>query len=320
MKEKRETRKLSIILIVVSLMAIITLNSNLTGSAIEQLEKNSISTLDDLLEAEKTVLDIKKLNLTTFYLEDALLEAKKYFVGKDYQFLQEESKKIQDPSRYQYFLILMEDYTTLETQERVGMNYEETNKILIKIEERKQTILNILDRISLIEEKQLSSKINTEDSKLKLEEVKKVFNQERVEEALTLLQETESILERETSEYNKVKTLTKNFFQRYWLQLIISIVILTTMAMLLKKRVRVIRAKSKLNNYETELDSLKEMMKKTQIARFRTNKLSGSIYKLRMDRYTKKLNKIKSEIPVLESIIRGKKVNKKRVKRGVLKI
>ena len=55
---------------------------------------------------------------------------------------------------------------------------------------------------------------------------------------------------------------------------------------------------------------LVDLMKKTQIERFKENKISELVYNIRMKKYKEKLQNIKQELPVLEKRIILKKGKK----------
>ena len=80
------------------------------------------------------------------------------------------------------------------------------------------------------------------------------------------------------------------------------------------------KVKRKLKNDKIEIARLKELLKKAQIDRFRLNKLDAGTYNLKTEKYKNKLNKLKLEIPVLESIISGKKIKRVEKKKGVLTV
>ena len=60
---------------------------------------------------------------------------------------------------------------------------------------------------------------------------------------------------------------------------------------------------------KAEKDAITDLMKKAQIARFKENKISGIVYNIRMNNYTKKLNQINEELPVLEKKLREDEKN-----------
>jgi len=58
--------------------------------------------------------------------------------------------------------------------------------------------------------------------------------------------------------------------------------------------------KNKIRKMKTEEKVLNDLMKKTQEERFKEKKISASVYKIRMDKYQKRQQEIKEELPVLE--------------------
>lgn len=68
--------------------------------------------------------------------------------------------------------------------------------------------------------------------------------------------------------------------------------------------------KRKIKKMKIERRVLVDLMKKTQIERFKENKISELVYNIRMKKYKEKLQNIKQELPVLEKRIILKKGKK----------
>ena len=66
--------------------------------------------------------------------------------------------------------------------------------------------------------------------------------------------------------------------------------------------------KRKIRNLKAEEKILMALMKRTQIERFKQNKISGLVYNIRMKKFEEKLNRIKEDLPVLEKRLEGKKI------------
>ncbi|MAG28268.1 hypothetical protein CMI47_22315 [Candidatus Pacearchaeota archaeon] len=60
------------------------------------------------------------------------------------------------------------------------------------------------------------------------------------------------------------------------------------------------RLEKKIKKMHIEKSVLIGLMKKAQIQRYKENKISELVYKIRMKKYKEKINKIKEELPVLE--------------------
>jgi hypothetical protein len=70
-----------------------------------------------------------------------------------------------------------------------------------------------------------------------------------------------------------------------------------------------------------ELKSTENLLKQAQIACFKDHKMSADTYKVRHERFLKRIGTIKRRIPVFEAIASGSKVRKlKEKKKGVLEI
>jgi uncharacterized protein (DUF2164 family) len=69
--------------------------------------------------------------------------------------------------------------------------------------------------------------------------------------------------------------------------------------------------KKKIHKLKVEQKIVVGLLKKTQIERFKQNKISGLVYNIRMKKFEEKLNTIKEDLPVLEKRLAGVKVEKK---------
>lgn len=311
---RKQIYLISIIILIVSLIGILSLKSSITGFAIQEttLNETTTSALDSLLEAEKDILDLKVLNLTTFQTEDKLLEAKKHFLGKDFPELKDEFNTIQDPTRYEYSQLLLEKFSSIPPEERLDRNIPQTIEITNEIKNLKETTIELLDKIDLLEtkEKELRKKFNTEKTIELLEQTKKSFYEERFNETNNILLEAESQLDQETAEYRQIFSLSQNFLKKYWIHTIIILIILVASIFIINKRMRIIKAKAKLKKCKIEIETINSLMKKTQLRYFKEKNLSKKSYEIRIERYKKRLNQIKVEIPVLENLTKKNDTNR----------
>jgi hypothetical protein len=314
-KEEKEMYKIIGILTAICLVGIFILEGNVTGFAIQEtfLEEKFVLALDALIEAEANIFEVNKSGLNTFLLQDDLLEAKKYFLGKDFPALSKKVNNIQDVNRYDYAQVLLEDFTKRESSQRRDINYTKVKEISKGISERKSKALELKDSINLLkgEEEKSQKKYNTNDVVVLIMDAERALVEERYEEAEDLFGKAEESLGKASSEYLRLSRITGNFLTKYWWQSLIGIIILAYLIALGIKKGRVIRAKQKIVKDKLEIKTLKELMKRTQLKRFRKGKMSKSMYDIKMDKYRDKENKLKAEIPVLRNIVEGKKAGKK---------
>lgn len=64
------------------------------------------------------------------------------------------------------------------------------------------------------------------------------------------------------------------------------------------------RLLKRIKRMEHEEKAINGLMRKTQIARFKLNTISGIVYNIRMDKYKSRLNKIQEDLPVLRDLVR----------------
>jgi len=97
-----------------------------------------------------------------------------------------------------------------------------------------------------------------------------------------------------------LKNNTKNFFARYWWEIILGILVLFLIGFFvyLKMRIKIIR--KKIKGLKVEEVIIHNLIKKAQEERFNEQKISSVIYDIRMKKYQERTDEIKEILPVLE--------------------
>ncbi len=103
--------------------------------------------------------------------------------------------------------------------------------------------------------------------------------------------------------------------QKHWGKFIIIVVLLSSFTFIAFRITRKIRAKRKVEHFKIEEVVLDKLMKKAQLDRYSTGKLSALTYGIRMQKYREKLSDIKGKLPVYEAISRGEKPKNQKKKR-----
>jgi len=127
-----------------------------------------------------------------------------------------------------------------------------------------------------------------------------------------LLEEFRNALEQERAESSVLSGIrggAKNFFQKYWVYIIIVLIFLLVTGYFAYKNFEKKLIKKKIRKMKAEKEVLMRLMKKAQTERFKKNSISELVYNIRMKKYQEKLQEIKQELPVLEK--RLEKLNKK---------
>jgi len=179
------------------------------------------------------------------------------------------------------------------------------------IKNRREKAFLLADGIT-IEENKISLKDNSflsNETKQILENAKIAFYEDRYNDAENLIGEFRNVLEQEKAESSNLLGIReggKNFFQRYWIYLIILLIIFVIGGYFVYKKFEKRLIKIKIKKMKTEEEILVRLMKKSQEDRFKKNAISGLVYNIRMKKYQERLQEIKQELPVLELRIQRK--------------
>jgi len=285
--------------------------------------------LTSLLKAEEDLSDMINYNLSTYFINDTLLKAKRIFIGDNINQITSDIEKETNEFRKSYLKSLLKVAEEIPQYEVEKLNYSEIFRLTQLIDFKKQQAYRIIDTISLIEEKEKQlkeNKVYSLEASTLLEEAKISFNEERYDEVEAYLKEVDIKLDKASSEKKRVKeliTLGKNFFEKYWWQVIFSIVILVIITPITVKKIRIMSARKKLQSLNLELQTINKLFKRAQEDCFKDRNISEATYKIRVERYRIRMTEIKHTIPVLESIISGKtKVIRKEPeeRKGILEV
>lgn len=193
-----------------------------------------------------------------------------------------------------------------------GFMYDEVLKYTQEISSRKQQAYNLSDSIRALEIKidEYKKSIDTSEAESILADAKIAFEKERYGETEDLLSKANSELEEKKAELTTVNIIVrsgKSFVEKNWLEILIVSVVIAISGWFGWRNYRVKKIRDKLKKLKIEQESLHKLMKKTQIERFKKGNISESIYKIRMEKYTERLNEVKQTIPVFEAMLKGKR-------------
>src|SRR3989338_10931669 len=285
-------------------------NASQTANAEVNLSRENA--LNSLLEAEEHIKEMKRYNLSVFYVNDLLLEAKRNYIGETISYINKDLEKEQDRNKLAYLESLLIIQKNTPIYEVKKLSTPEVFRITSLINDKKNQAYKILDTISLLEGKEQSySKIGIETSEgLDLiKEAKKSFIEERYDEAEDLLNQANLKLDNASLEYNRVKgllNLTKSFFAKYWRPIISIFLFLAIISYPAIKIIRKKLAKKKLINLKLELEVISKLLKRVQADYF-SKRITRDTYRIRTERYKHRAAEIKHTIPVLEPIAKGGK-------------
>ncbi|MBI2629503.1 hypothetical protein HYW76_00210 [Candidatus Pacearchaeota archaeon] len=303
-------------------------NSNFTGFAVyndsnsdlksnsNQIVNEKIITKQDALQAindsEQIIKEMQEKNFSVVYMNDSLIEAKLVFEQARYaEILRDNNStdKEKTDARNALRLVKWQD-----------IDYADVLVYTNDIQSRKEIAYLLLDKIS-VEDNNLnnnaelksvglfsssSAGISNETLNI-LIQAKLAFSEERYNDSENLLTEFNLALEKEKAQLSTLSGIKKgamNFFQRYWIHIILLLIILGIVGYFTYKRYEKKLLINKIRKMKTEERVLNDLMKKTQTERFKENKISGLVYNIRMKKYEERLQEIKEELPVLEERLR----------------
>lgn len=205
-------------------------------------------------------------------------------------------------------------------------NLSETFRITQFITFRKKQAYMLTDKIALFKEKMESYKqqgIETTESKEALDKAKTALKEERYEEAEDYLTTAEEKLETSKTELTRIKkliTMSRGFFEKYWLPILAVLLILTVLTLITLNEAKLKMTRNRLRMLKLERETIHKLIKKVQDKRFNKGKISDSVYTLRMDKYRDKLAEIDRTIPVLETTLKKKIEKQPEKKEGIIKV
>jgi hypothetical protein len=251
--------------------------------------------------SKEAISRVESNGFLTIYLSDLLRQAEMVFEQLRYAEILRSSSNETEKNEARIALRLV-DWKNI--------NYEgvlvHTNLII----ESENKIYEISDSLIILEKRLevLNDKQDFSRAYEVFNEAKRSFEEERYEEALNKIEETKGKIEEISSEYGALAVLgtsTQSFFYRYWLQLIIFLVVVFVVYLISYKIFKKKRIKKNMIKKQIQLVALKNLMIKTQEERFKKNKISGLVYSIRMKSYQSKIENIEQELDLFEEKIKG---------------
>ena len=216
-------------------------------------------------------------------------------------------------------ILLDEASSSLEGFNYDAFSYSDVIIYTDQVTKLKAEAYDVFDHLIALEFKSEEYKLESieiEEVEILLEEAYLEFSFERYISTKEILSEANLILEENrarSTALRVVSTSGKNFFKKHWVVLSIIFIILIFLSYFSYFALRRIRLERKLKKLHSEKISIKQLLIDTQKERFEKLKLSSHIYGIRMDYYSRRLNEISSEIPVIQEIL--KKIEKKKIKK-----
>jgi len=295
--------------------------------------------LNAILQAEKDMQEMQEQGFGIVWVNDTLIEAKKYFEGENYTALLGDIKGIEDLERREKARSLL-----IEAQKKIGVpvDYKKVLEKTKAINERKKRSYEIIDYIRAAElrieetevklrEELLSSIFRgsitgaavvdtgnlthmaedgldmTSASEL-LDKAKIEFKEERFEDTINLLNDVEPKINEIKAEntvaktaYRAGKETTINFIKEYYIAIIAGLIIITSIFLLFYNRVMVRILKRKIHDMNVEEEVLMDLIKKAQSDYYSKGIIPKQNYEIKLSKYKERILEIKHQLPVIQA-------------------
>jgi len=272
----------------------------------EQLKQTAF---EALLHAEGDITLMEDSGLSTNFVRDTLLTAKRYYIGMDATDLRNDLENT-NGQEADYIRSLIQIFMDTPSYELRRRDYAKTIELTDTIDKTRQRAFDIHDTMPMLVNKEKlyeSNGANVSEASAMMSEAMTELGAERYGNAESMMHQAETMLDASMKAAERQSTLDylkKSFIQRYWPYLLALIILVAVSAKPALNKTRKALAKSKLKNLKQEEATINRLMKTLQEERFKEASISELEYKVRLERYRKKMADIKTEVPVLESKIR----------------
>jgi hypothetical protein len=283
--------------------------------------------LEHLNEGERIMNEMAEAGFPSLFISDKLLEARRVFEQAEYAEILREEINSSESER-----LRAEEALRLLDWENIL--YDDVITHVNQIKERRDRTFVLHDslvstKISLMRDVGMDTPItgmvsltegvneSTGEEVFILhslegidEETRELFSEASVafyedrEDAIDLLIELREHLDSkrlETARSSVLKNNLVDFIERNWIAVLFFLVLLGVAAYVAYKNFVYRGVKERVEKMKVERRVIIQLMKKLQQERFKENKVSELVYKIRMKKYKSKLSMIKSKLPVLEA-------------------
>lgn len=282
--------------------------------------------LDSLVEAEEIVNEMIGNSLPSIFMNDKLLEAKRVFEQAEYatilrgetnaseaeELKAKEALRLLDWENTTYDDVIIYTNQIKKRRDRTFVLYDSLIATKISLLREGGVDPSITGMVTLTESVNESTGEKTfildplenvdEETKELFDEVTVAFYEDR-DDAIDLLVELKEHLEvkrLESATANVLKNNLASFMKRHWVAVLAFLLILAGVIYVVYKNITYRELKEKIEKMEVEKDAILQLVKRLQRERFKENKISELVYKIRMKKYKSRLLIIKSSVPVLK--------------------
>ena len=294
----------------------------------DELNQKKIFTREDAIatlnESQKIIDEMTAANFSGVLVKDLLAEAKRTFQQVEYaEILRGNMNATSSEKIYAANALLLINWQS--------SNYSDILTHTKEIEEIRDLAFFVQDILS-VQESLLGAQKNeageivsfTEIEEVHLErfkflinEVQKAIDESRYAEAQILAEELSEEIDIRRTEVFTALVITEKIRDKlieYWyISLLVLITAISGTYHSLKK-IKKRKLKKNIHRLKTQRIVLRNLMRKAQTQRFKQNKISENIYKIRMKKYEEKLNNIKQTLPILiKNLNKNKKKSTKKI-------
>jgi len=264
--------------------------------------------LNAILQAERIMRELQDAGFGVFWINDTLLEAKKYFKGKNYNTLLNQIELINDTERREEAKTLL-----IEAQKTIGVSID--YKLVLEktkaIHERKEWTYEIKDLIRASELR--IQEFNKQDlDTIELEDIllnaNIEYENERFENSEDLLYTLDSKLIELSAQttlgrtiYRASKENVANFIKDHYIMILLILGLLFILAILIYNKIRIIILKHKIKEMKIEKGVLDDLIIKSQSDYFAKGDITKQTFDIKMSNFKERLSMIKQNLPVTES-------------------
>lgn len=270
-----------------------------------------------LTQAEAIKQELTTIKLPTKYIQDHIIEARKAFDGQNTTKLVEQIYSITNLTERKKFVdALNTTFTTeeikqlLDKQTKIRYNYTKTNHYTRAIEQRKKLTYNVLDAISILDQKINDLKkttFNLTDIITTRTLIQTKFEKEQLDELPALIDRTITRTEELQIEQTRLRTFIRasqqnitGFAKRHPLGITITLIILAIITFIAWNEISIIILQRKISDAKIEQNVIEELKKKTQQTYYQEGSTSKSMYDIKMQNYHDKELTTKQQLPVFE--------------------
>lgn len=275
--------------------------------------------LDAILQAENDMGEMQEAGFGIVWVNDTLIEAKKYFEGENYTALLKDIEKINDTERREKAKQLL-----IAAQESIGVevDYKQVVEKAKAIDKRKKKSYEIKDliRASELRVTEFRQKgVDTSEVEAVLSDAIDEFGNERYEDAENLLEGIDGKLIELSAETTLVKTIYRAgkekftvFIKDHYRELLLLLGSLLIIAILFYNRIKIAMLRREIKDMKVEKTVLEDLMKKAQSDYFIKGDIAKETFEIKIAKYKERLVEIKQKLPVSEALLE-KRLKAKRV-------